>query len=211
MTQTRDSQHLAERIAQLRAELKEVDPRVIAARAGAEYNSGADASGEFRLSLWGRPIKISFPDFLAGELQTDNPLAPGMQLLLLYYFSLSDGTPQSGGWIAFSELPDGRFYNQAFQGYTGKLLAREFQNDAAAFQLAAKRAGGQALPASLGLGDAAFKFEVLPLVSLAVAYWCGDEDFPASCQVLFDAAAGHHLSTDGCAILGSILTHRILI
>jgi hypothetical protein len=210
MAQTRDSQHLAERIAQLRGELKGIDPCAIAARTGAAYSPGEDGNGEFRLCLWNRPIRVSFPELRASEIQTGNALSPGMQLLLLYYFSLSDGTPQSGGWIAFSELPDGRFYNQAFQGYTGKLLAREFQNDAAAFQVAAKGAGGQPLPASLGLGDAAFKFEVLPLVSLAVAYWCGDEDFPASCQVLFDAAAGHHLSTDGCAILGSMLTQRIL-
>lgn len=210
MAQTRESEHLSERIAQLRAELKRVDGRAIAARAGAEYSSGEDGKGEFRLDLWGRPVRVSFPELQAGELQTDTALSPGMQLLLLYYFSLSDGTPQSGAWIAFSELPDGRFYNQAFQGYSGQLLAREFQNDAAAFQVAAKRAGGQPLPTSLGLGDAAFRFEVLPLVSLAVAYWCGDEDFPASCQVLFDAAAGHHLPTDGCAILGSVLTQRIL-
>lgn len=210
MAQIRDSEHLTERIAQLRAQLRGLDPRVIAARTGAEYRLQADGNGELRLPLWGRPIKVSCPDFQAGELQSERTLSPGMQLLLLYYFSLSDGTPQSGGWISFSELPDGRFYNQAFQGYTGKVLARQFKNDVAAFREAAKKAGGQPLESCHGLGDAAFKFEVLPLVSLGVAYWCGDEDFPASCQVLFDAAAGHHLSTDGCAILGSMLTHRIL-
>jgi hypothetical protein len=42
-----------------------------------------------------------------------------------------------------------------------------------------------------------------------VVTWEGDEDFPSTYQILFDAAVSHHLPTDACAILGSILTHRL--
>jgi hypothetical protein len=40
-------------------------------------------------------------------------------------------------------------------------------------------------------------------------YWQGDEDFDASCQVLFDASARHYLPTDAYAILGSTLTRML--
>jgi hypothetical protein len=50
----------------------------------------------------------------------------------------------------------------------------------------------------------------LPRLSLLAAYWAGDEDFPASMRVLFDAAAEHHLPMDVCAIAGGMLTRRIL-
>jgi hypothetical protein len=40
--------------------------------------------------------------------------------------------------------------------------------------------------------------------------WTGDEDFPAACQLLFDASAPHYLPTDGCAITGSLLTRQLL-
>ena len=63
----------------------------------------------------------------------------------------------------------------------------------------------------LGYGDAAFAFHVLPRVPLAVIYWRGDEDFPANCQILFDASASHYLPTDLCAILGSMLTRKLLV
>jgi hypothetical protein len=43
-----------------------------------------------------------------------------------------------------------------------------------------------------------------------VAYWLGDEDFPSTCQILFDAAAGHYLPSDAYAILGSTLTRRLI-
>jgi len=60
------------------------------------------------------------------------------------------------------------------------------------------------------LGDAAYEFQVLPMVSLLVVTWQGDEEFNSTYQILFDAAVSHHLPTDACAILGSNLTNRLI-
>ena len=210
MPQVRDSNHLTDRIEDLRAEIRGADPADLATRTGAAYTGKGDATGEFCLELWDRAIRLSYPELNATDSQTGKPLSSSMQAMVLYYFKLSDGTSPSGRWISFSELPDGRFYNAAFQGYSGKLIAQQFQNDIRTFIQAAEGVGGQVLTQAAGLGDAALAFKILPRVNLAVIYWLGDEDFPASCQVLFDASAPHHLSTDGCAILGSILTQRII-
>jgi hypothetical protein len=210
MAQVRDSNHLTDRIEDLRAEIRGADPSILASRTGTDYTHKKDATGVFCLQFWDRSVQLSYPELHATDTQTGEALSAGMLALVLYYFKLSDSTPTSGRWISFSELPDGRFYNAAFQGYSGKLIAQQFQNDIRAFILAAKSSGGQALAETSGIGDAALAFKILPYVDLAVVYWLGDEDFPASCQVLFDASAPHHLSTDGCAILGSILTQRII-
>lgn len=210
MAQVRDSNHLTDRIEDLRVGLRSIDPADLATRTGAAYTRKGDSSGEFCLELWDRAIRLSYPELIASDAQTGKPISSSMQALVLYYFKLSDGTPISGRWISFSDLPDGRFYNAAFQGYSGKLIAQRFENDIRAFIQAAKGVGGQVLTGDSSLGDAALSFKILPHVDLAVVYWIGDEDFPASCQVLFDSSAHHHLSTDGCAILGSILTQRII-
>lgn len=210
MIQDRDQDHLAERIASLRAELNAADPHLLAAHTGAEYSFAGAKEGEFLLSMWGRQVVLTFPDFRGRDALSGSGLSPIMQALLLYYFRLSDGTPLANRWIAFSELPDGRFYDQAFQGYSGKVIAREFKNDLEAFRRSASKVGGQEYTQDQALGDAAFVFQVLPYVALLAVYWCGDEDFPASCQILFDASVSHHLSTDACAILGSTLTHRLI-
>jgi hypothetical protein len=133
-------------------------------------------------------------------------LIPPETALLLYYFHTADGTPLSGRWISFSDLPDGRFYNQAFQGYTGRELSRAFGLDPEGFQRAAMRAGGT----PQDFGDLAFKFPILPYVAFLAVLWRGDEDFPSSCQILFDASAPHSLPTDACAVAGSLLTRRLL-
>jgi hypothetical protein len=126
--------------------------------------------------------------------------------LLLYYFSVADGAPLSDRWISFSELPDGKFYNQAFQGYTGQRLVQVFKNNRQSFELAAARQDGR----RLSHGDVGFMFQALPRIPLMVAYWQGDEDFPSNFQILFDASASHYLPTDAYAILGSTLTRRLV-
>jgi hypothetical protein len=126
--------------------------------------------------------------------------------MLAYYFQDSDGMALTGKWIAFSELPDGMFYKAAFQGYTGKELLKTFGNDAEAFERAALSLGGK--PADLG--DRAFAFQMLPMFRLAAVCWLGDDEFPPSYRILFDESAGHHLTVDGCAIVGSMLTKRLI-
>ncbi len=128
------------------------------------------------------------------------------QALLAYYLSTSDGMRLTGEWIAFTVLPNGRFYTNAFQGYTGNKLARVFENDVAVFGETAVSIGGQAVE----FADAAFRFQILPHVAVLVACWMGDEDFPPSYKVLFDANTSHHLPTDACAIIGSMLTGKLL-
>ena len=176
--------------------------RAIYTPENAQYSPG----GQLHLTLWSRPISIACSEWVAYPEGENQPLSAFDQALLLYYLTTADGAPLTGEWIAFSDLPDGRFYNQAFQGYTGKELARLFQNDRVAFERAAQSLGGVHQP----LGDAAYAFQALPRVPLLAVYWQGDEDFPSSCQVLFDAAARHYLPTDAYAILGSTLTRRLI-
>jgi hypothetical protein len=126
--------------------------------------------------------------------------------MLAYYFYTADGTPPSGTWISFSELPDGKFYTAAFQGYTGNELAKAFGNDLPTFEAAAKKLGGR----KETFADVAYAFRALPQVSLLAAGWAGDEDFPPSYRILFDAHSGHQTTADACAILGSTLTRRLI-
>ena len=95
-----------------------------------------------------------------------------------------------------------------YQGYSGGRLAQVFKNDFKALCQVSENLGGKRVYL---LGDAAYEFYVLPLVSLLVVTWQGDEDFDATYQILFDAAVSHHLPTDASAIIGSNLTHRLIV
>jgi hypothetical protein len=192
---------LWQRLEELRTLLRRTDPNRLAARTGATL-----VAGSLRLPVWERPVAIDVCDFVAHDCATAAELDPFSQVLVAYYLYTADGCLPAGSWIAFSELPDGLFYAQAFQGYTGHRLAQVFGDDVDAFGRAALAAGGRAVT----FGDRSFAFSVLPYVSLLAVCWLGDEELPTSYRLLFDSNASHHLTTDGCAVLGSALTRRLL-
>jgi hypothetical protein len=192
-------------VEELREALQQVPVNLLAENTGARVQAIGPGRGEFRLSLFDSPTVVTYPDFVGFDVK-DEELALPFQAVLAYYFHTADGTPLTGHWVSFADLPDGRMYNSAFQGYSGDELVKAFGLDVEAFGAACEKGGGVATP----LGDAAYIFYALPRLPLLVNYWCGDEDFPSSCKVLFDRSASHYLPTDVCAILGSMLTRKLI-
>jgi len=190
---------LRPRIDAARERLRPVDPERLAAQGGLDLEHG-----HLGADLLETPIRIEVPS-LEARFEDGTVCPEELQLLFLDYLLRGDGTPVAGRWVGFQELPDGMFYRQAFQGYSGDQLVRDLAGDTDAFRAAAARLGG----ASLSMGDAAFAFEVLPRVLLALVWWAGDDEFPANATVLFDAAASHYLPTDGLAILGRLLCRKL--
>jgi hypothetical protein len=165
-----------------------------------------DADGNLQVAFLGREYTIAPGDFCVRSAVDHREASSFISSLILTYLANADGTPPAGIWISFRELPDGIFYVQAFQSYTGGRLVRELSGGLTTFHRAAQRLGGQVL----ALGSAAYAFEVLPRVWLAVVYWEGDDECPSQAQVLFDRSAIHYLPTDGLAILGSQLVSLLL-
>jgi len=197
---------LADRVGELRKQLAGMDLQLLAARSGGRHEKISAHGAELHLSMWGDGVLLTAPKFVACTLPGKIELDLASQALILYYLVTADGVAPEDGWISFTELPDGRFYAQAFQGYTGKELGRFFQDNLSGFRTAAVKAGGVVYL----LGDAAYLYGLFPRVSLLVVAWSGDEDFPTTYQVLFSGSASHYLPTDACAIAGSMLTRRII-
>jgi hypothetical protein len=196
---------LADRAQELRVSLRFQHPGPIAARSGASYLELGPGCGELHIPLWGNACILSWPE-LAGWDRQDNLLPDLHQALLLYYLVTADDMLLTGKWVSFAELPDGRMYNSAFQGYSGDLIAKTFGLNLDTFREVCNLAGGN----EAMIGDASFVFQALPRVPLLVTYWLGDEDFPSSCKILFDESACHYLPVDACAVLGGMLAHKLI-
>jgi hypothetical protein len=196
---------LTDQVENLKASLRPRDPALVAAQSDASHvaiNPGNDA---LQIPLLGNMSIVSWPELMGYGTQ-GTPLPDFQLALLLYYLMTSDGTALSENWVSFAELPGGRIYNAAFQGYSGDLLAKSVGLELDSFRAACTLAGGR----PLGVGSCSFTFRALPRLPLMVTYWLGDEDFPSSCKILFDESACHYLPIDACAILGSMLTRRLL-
>jgi len=151
----------------------------------------------------------------AGEVTAaDEPAPTAVRILLLHYLLRADGAPVAHEWCAFRDLPDGMFYARAFAEQDEKPVAAAFGGPAAAageaglgrFRAAAAALGGQ----PLDLADAAYAFQVLPRLRVAVLLWAADEEFPAQASIVFDAAAGHYLPAEDLAGVGGLLARRLV-
>jgi len=182
--------------------LRRIDRAVIAERSGATI----DQDGNLRVEFLWREYVIDRAEWTVKRAD-DAAVPPSiMQSLILTYLYMSGGAPPIDRWLGFRELPDGLFYAQAFQGYTGAALVRDLNGDVVVFRQASEKLKGEAL----AIGDAGYAFQVLPHMKLAVVMWSGDDEFPAQAQVLFQESAPHYLITEGLAIVGSLLIGQIV-
>lgn len=186
----------------LRADLRGRRPAEMA------HAIGARLQGDVLLfPYWGRKIALEGPTLEPKWAENGVACSPFDTAMLLYYLRASDGTPPSGKWVSFRELPNASLYHQAFTGYTGNRLAAAFGLAADLLDLSARSIGGEPI---VGLAPHAWRFLALPRVPLAACLWPGDEEVRAQAAVLFDSSAGHQLPTDGLALLGAGLTGRLI-
>ena len=134
--------------AALRQEIRQQALPELAARAGG-LASWQAAPNRLDLPYWGRTITITWPALEMYEAD-GSPLSLYDSAMLLYYLKTAGSAPSAvvlaGRWASFRELPGGGFYHQAFQGYSGDVLARHFHEREAAFHTACQALGGRALP-----------------------------------------------------------------
>lgn len=190
------------RLDELRQEIQGRAPQEIALRCGATFEDD-----QLRVTYWGQTIIIKWKDLDCYFVEDEKPCSIFDAAMLTYYLHSADGSPMADRWIAFRELPGGGFYHQAYQGYSGDLIARTYGENPESFERAAEAIGGMRLPA---LAPHAYAFQPLPRIRLAAVIWPGDEDFPSRASVLFDAASDHYMTTDGLALLGAGLARRLI-
>lgn len=119
------------------------------------------------------------------------------EILLLHYLTRASGELPRGEKISFKELPGGFIYNVPFSQRVIRPLVAAFGSKPRLLLQAGIGLGGRAVP----FGDAAVEVPALPRVPLTFIIWGGDEEFPASGGVLFDATVSGYLSTEDCVVL----------
>jgi hypothetical protein len=127
------------------------------------------------------------------------------RILLLHYLAQASGSPQAGEWVGFEQIPGGELYLRNFRARSVDRLLRTYGEDDAPLPAAAEALGG----APLDLADIAYRIQALPRVPVALTFWRGDEEFPASANLLFDATVAEYLSTEDIVVLAGTVAGRL--
>jgi hypothetical protein len=186
------------------ASIRGMDLEKRAEKAGADYSKGVEGE-KIVLPFLLEPYSIEFPqiEFYSPHKKT---ISLVIRILLLHYLIHADGNPLMGKWVAYQEIPGGLLYAGVFARRVTEPLQRKFGRSAKVFQEVGMKSGGD----PVRIGDASFILQAFPHVPLQYVLWEGDEEFPPSVQLLFDASVDHYLSLEDIVVLGQVTTGRLI-
>lgn len=188
-------------------QLRQANLHRLAKLAGASSIEATSDGMELSLPFLGRPhlVRVNERVEILRE-ETGEEATILERILVAHYLLGGDGEPPSGRLITFREIPDGHFYDDAFQRRARQPFLSVFGREPERFRTCAARMGGQ--PAALG--DAAMRFQVFPRFSLHLVLWEGDDEFPPEATILFDDNIHHYLAAEDIAVLSGMVVYPLL-
>lgn len=125
--------------------------------------------------------------------------------VLLQHYTQANQTPPTGKLVKYKDIPGGNAYEGAFIHRAIEPIAEVFGETPEALVKAGELLGGKPLKH----GDASFLVEALKGIPLTYILWRADE-FPAQVSILYDESASNYLPTEDLAVLGELVTIRLL-
>ena len=95
------------------AELKQINPKRLEAKSGAEYFVEDERHG-LMVPYFGQPRRITWPEVMVTPGAGPGEISLPEQILILHYLLHASGEPLAGRAIDFREVPEGGFYWSAF-------------------------------------------------------------------------------------------------
>lgn len=186
------------------ATLKGMDLAARGRCAGAQYRKGKEGE-TLVIDFFAESHHVLFPQ-VEFRCSTQKTVSLVSRVLLLHYLLRADGSPITGKWVSYKDIPGGLLYTHVFEKRVTHPLAKRFGRWGKLFLDAGQKLGGT----SVGVGDASFIIRALPRVPLHYILWEGDEEFPPSVQLLFDSSVDHYLSLEDIVVLGQMATGRLV-
>ena len=146
------------------------DPAEMAERTGVPF-----ADGRFTFTVLGEKKTVSWPDF------DDEGWRDKDRVLFMRHLLEGRRCGPFREFVTYAQMPWGEVYDKPFHGRCVNRLAGTYGARIAAFRKACEGLGGRPLESS-GTG---YEFAFLPGLFLRFIVWEGDEEFPASAQILF--------------------------
>lgn len=178
-------------------------PQELGAQVNLSYFSSIQS---FRFRFLGTLCQVTHPDFSISHLEKGTGVYPleaasTARILLLRY--LLEGTFErpTGTLLSYRDLPWGETYFRQFQGRCILRLARQYGQRIEAFRRIMERLHAVPLP----LGNCAYQVEIFDQLSVCLILWEGDEEYPASAQILFSDNFASAFSAEDAAYACDII------
>jgi hypothetical protein len=142
---------------------------------------------------------------LTDHLGSNNKMLANTIETLLNHYAAGNPSPLSGKLVKYRDFSGGCAYEEAFVRRAIQPVADVFGENPAEIVSVAERLGGK----PLRYGDASVEIEALKGIPLTYVVYA-KEEYPASVSILYDASAKDYLPVEDLAVLGEVVTIRLL-
>lgn len=188
-------------------ELRQKDPERIATLSGGTLSEEGSANPSLTIPFLNRRIAIRWPELYSFFKDSGEEVPVQQQVLIFHYLNGANGLHPTGQWISYQEIPDGRFYLDAFLRRAKNPMVQIFGSiPEKLMELAVRQYG--AVP--FDQGDLSVTLQALPLVPVALILWRGDDEFPPEGTILFDRTIPSMLSAEDVAWLAGMIIYPLM-
>lgn len=186
------------------AEIQSLDLDEQSANGDFQLRPSAGGGKSIHIPSFGHILRISLPD---GSMEIPAAMDSfSLRILALRYIRLSCPQRITGEWIAYRDLPGGRFYAATLVPTVEQPIARSFGRQKGLLGRAASEFGGK----KSDYGDESYVFHPFPKTPLLLVLHWGDEEFEPACRILFDRCCPRFLNTDDLKIVATQLAAYLL-
>ncbi len=190
-----------------KGDLKEKNPKRVAGMSGADFELDPENRPVLTLNFLNRMVSVTWPECEFSVKGPGDEVTLQEQVLLLHYLNGAMGDRIEGEWISYQEVPDGRFYLDAFVRRAKNPMVQVFGSRPEDMIRLAEELYGAS---RLDHGDFSVVVRALPYVPVALILWSGDDEFPPEGNLLFDRSISDILSAEDIAWLAGMIVYPLI-
>ncbi len=174
---------------------------------GIDLKDNSEGGTVLTLKFLNRTVNMGWPgcDFFFDKSDEEVPIQ--QQVLLLHYLNGVGESTLSNDWIAYQEVPDGKFYLDAFLRRAKNPMVQAFGERP---ELLVDLAKEVYIAEEAEQGDFSIIVQALPLIPVALILWEGDDEFPPEGNILFDRSISTILSAEDIAWLAGMVIYPLI-
>ncbi len=163
--------------------------------------------GILKLRTFGMDMILRMSDFQLILVDSDKPAKISDRILVLHYLLCDLPVHQTDELISFRDLKGGMFYWEPFFSRTVRPLVQRIGNDLELLRNNLEKFDWE----PVSLGDFGARIHVIGRLYLTLIYRLGDEEFPASADLLFDAGIKRVYDAEDAAVLASRISMGLIM
>lgn len=162
---------------------------------------------EIKLKYFNKNYILNFEDESILD-ENSNKLSTGDSIIVLNYLTHSkEYVEDDYKWVSLKEISSATaLFYPAFNKSTIQKLIKTFDNKTDVLTQKSINLGGE----EIKMGDVAYKFQVLPKISIGIVFWQGDDEIESNATVLFNPSIKDLVHVETVIGIGSAVVEKMV-